>query len=156
MPVQAAKPIIHATSADDVGRIRLNAAVLDAVGWLRDLKSSAPIDCVIRLGPQRQLVITPADLIDEPTLSSLETVGYEIARYLASRWEVRLSAEPTKRRREFTLPRELRLLKVAPAPNEAAVVFAFGDRLEIWHGESWLAHVTEIEKRRESRRQLTE
>lgn len=42
------------------------------------------------------------------------------------------------------MPEEPRLLGVAPATGEAAVVFVAWERLEIWRAEDWLTHVRSV------------
>ncbi len=157
-------PIAWETSVSPAGRLRIPVQIVDEIVWLKDMPRGEPCDCIARIGRQKQLILAKSiptgvensvgkfinrqEPIDEE--DGLE-IAMDLLQYAASMWPVRLSSEHKTRRRELTLPRGARLIKVAPSSREPAVVLAFRSRLEVWRHDLWMDAIAIFEANRPDR-----
>jgi|HubBroStandDraft_3_1064219.scaffolds.fasta_scaffold34323_1 hypothetical protein len=137
-------------------RIRLALAEVRAVvPWIKG--ESEPIDCVGIPGPAGGVQIEPVAAHETLGRSYIEALGeapaqssesgrtwVEMARLLATRWRIAISVESG--RINFTLPEPLRRAKQVPEAGGLAVVFGFGEILEVWDAAKWHDHVRTIAK----------
>lgn len=157
-PQPSPKATVVETLVAANGRLRLTGEIVSTVDWLRNAPLGVPLEAVMRIGADRQLILTPAAPAEmtefqaklretETTISEKQLLDF--ARVAASVWSVTLSAEHRTKRRELILPRGARLLKIAPDVGEGAIIFALGAQIEIWRSELWVAFVSDWEKQRE-------
>ena len=131
-------------------RIRIPGELALVVNWIPT--GGGSVDCVARVAAAGGLQILAKQWFDErfetlnrhlamtpPLPEEAGAAWLPFVRSMATHWPCRLGSEAG--RYTLTLPEEARLLGVAPAAEEAAVVFGLGDLLEIWRRDDWVAHV---------------
>lgn len=131
-------------------RVRLEAPIISAVPWLTPGK---PRDCWASIGSLGQLVISPEppaaktkEILDrafETNAGRMKEASEEsasLARFIASIWPIRFTAEDDRSRLSFVLPRETRELGIAPGAKEPVVLCVLDDTLEAWKPENWVNH----------------
>jgi hypothetical protein len=144
-------------------RVRLEAPVISAVPWLTPGKAR---DCWASIGSLGQLVISPeppaADtkkILDRAfeTDAGRKNVASEeslsLARFIASTWPIRFTAEDDRSRLSFVLPRETREVGIAPGAKEPVVLCVLDDILEVWKTTNWVGHVRQTRQDLESIRE---
>jgi len=142
---------------DKYNRIRLPLEIRTVVPWID--KKAGQIECVGMPGPSggiqiapladhRQDVLPLAEAVAGTPLSASESSEkwVEVARLLATAWLVRVDVEAT--RISITLPEPPRRAQQVPQSGGVAVVFGFGNMLEIWDALKWHDHVRETAQRR--------
>ncbi|HWY50678.1 MAG TPA: hypothetical protein VNW72_04270 [Chthoniobacterales bacterium] len=132
-------------------RLRITEDIVATVRWLNISHTS---DCLAWIGSLGQLQIGPAsfekDLEDQLNTELRKTPAQAreassewvaAARLAASKWNVKITAEPQRKRMSLVLPKEARDLGVVPSVGSHAGIFTAGDIFEIWKSEQWVEHV---------------
>jgi hypothetical protein len=141
---------------DPSNRLRVPLAEIQAiVPWLKG--ESQALDCVAIPGPSGGVQVEPFVAHEMRARSYTEALGdfsprsaesgqswVETARLLATSWRVTISVESS--RINITLPEPVRRAKQVPEAGGLAVVFGFGEILEIWDAVKWHDHVRSVAK----------
>jgi DNA-binding transcriptional regulator/RsmH inhibitor MraZ len=142
-------------TVDAQNRIRLPLEIQSVITWLHT--ENGTIDCAGAPGPAGGLQIEPitmheklrSDFTDAiaktlPKSSESGETWVEIARLLATSWRIAISIESS--RISITLPEPARRLLRLPGRAGTAVVFGFGEILEVWDAVNWHDHVRSVAK----------
>jgi hypothetical protein len=136
---------------DEYNRIRVPLSeITTVVPWLKD--ESESLDCVGTPGPAGGVQIEPRAAQETLARRYIEALGgslvessesgkqwVETARLLATGWRLVISVEKT--RINITLPEPMRKARLVPEAGALAVVFGFGEILEVWDAARWHDHV---------------
>jgi hypothetical protein len=150
-PSGAEGPISATTTVEEKHRLRIPWDVLQRVIWLRNAPPGVPFKCIGRPGIEGQLLLEPADQVKPdplfqefvaefgaaPATADDQSRLMDYARASTNVWPIVLSSERKTKRREMTIPKGPRDIGLAPGEPESAVIFAFGNRLEIWRAPMW-------------------
>jgi len=131
-------------------RIRLPRSMSSAVSWL----SGETVQADALLGPFGGVQITQRGLRASsyrpamiarlknlgPTLDDVADPAVQLARVLATSWQLDCSFEPSTSRYTIVLPEEARSSGVVPNAGGIVAVFALGEIFEVWSKEDWIAH----------------
>jgi DNA-binding transcriptional regulator/RsmH inhibitor MraZ len=140
---------------DKENRIRIPIEIAEYVTWLRPKDDRG--ECVLVRGPWGGFQAIPLmayQKLAEPFIEASRTTTpealesgdrwIEAVRYLATAWQISISVEASQVR--FTVPEALRRAELLPGAEGRAVVFGFGEILEIWPAREWYEHVRETSK----------
>lgn len=144
-------------TVDEKNRVRLPLEISAVVPWI-DPKPGQ-IECVGMPGPWGGFQIVPlpdhrqdmqpfAEAVAEspPSASESPQKWVDVARFLATVWQVPISVEAS--RISFTLPEPARRAQQLPQSGGVVVVFGFGNILEIWGALKWHDHVRVTARRK--------
>jgi DNA-binding transcriptional regulator/RsmH inhibitor MraZ len=141
---------------DPHNRVRLPLTeVRVLVPWLKS--ESGSVDCVGTPGPAGGVQIEPFAAHETLGRSYTEALGataaqsseagqkwVDMARLLATSWRITISIETG--RINITLPEPMRRAQLIPPAGGLAVVFGFGEILEVWDAVKWHDHVRAVAK----------
>ena len=141
---------------DPSNRIRLALAEIQAVvPWVKG--EPKPLDCVATPGPAGGVQIEPLAAHEMLGRSYIEALGdapaeasesgqkwVDMARLLATSWRITISVESS--RINITLPEPMRKAKQVPEAGGLAVVFGFGEILEVWEAVKWHDYMSTVAK----------
>lgn len=135
---------------DDANRVRVGQEVFAVVSWLKS--GHEPIECVGMPGPAGGLQIEPVAVYEEDLRRFRQSVGdrpptaresgqawMDVARLLATAWRLPVNIEAS--RISITLPEPARRSLLVPGAGGVAVVFGYGEILEVWDGARWIEHL---------------
>jgi DNA-binding transcriptional regulator/RsmH inhibitor MraZ len=144
-------------TVDQYNRIRLPLDVCDIVRWVNP--KSEKLECIGTPGPWGGVQLVPltdhqadvqrlAEAIADapPSASESSQEWVDVARFLATAWLIPIHVEAN--RISITLPEPPRRAQQLPAFRGTAVVFGFGNILEIWDALKWHDHVRATAKRK--------
>jgi hypothetical protein len=145
-------------SVHEKHRIRLEGEPLAAIRWLN---ATSPADGFASIGAWRQVQISAEPLygtaiekslaarLAKSPLSAKKSVGsvIELLRFMAVTWAIKFSAEPSRQRLSFVIPKPLRDLEVLPVVGQPVVIFVSGNIVEIWGRENWLDYIAQVRRR---------
>lgn len=144
-------------SVDEYNRIRLPLEIGTLVPWID--RKSGQVECVGMPGPwggvqlapltdHRQDVQRLAEAIADtpPSASESSQKWVDVARFLATAWLFTIHVEAN--RISITLPEPPRRAQQLPQSGAAAVVFCFGEIVEIWDALKWYDHIRATAKRK--------
>jgi DNA-binding transcriptional regulator/RsmH inhibitor MraZ len=134
-------------TVDPGNRVRLPPETADFIPWLKESSRKAIMSPGLHGGVQlfhdnslvdngiRQIV---SKLVDsQPKADEAGTEWMRLIRSQITQCEVEFSED----RYGIVLPREFRQMSLLPNQGETAVVFVFGEVLEIWRADRWVEYV---------------